>query len=138
MSAAAAPKQGTEGGPREGRGSAVRSSRPKHPHGRRNTYIGSYTRNGLGYSTAGWEESLTTTKFRNLSSRERRLYTLTLGYGLRDDSRGGGLSRRGKRPRRPEMSRGHAVALMARLQEMLLHGGRTVEGIFEALALDPR
>ncbi len=138
MPAAAAPKQGTGGGPGAGRGSAASSSRPKHPHGRRNTYIGTYTRAPLGYSTAGREESLTTTKFRNLSSRERRLYTMTLGYGLRDDSRSGGLSRWGKRQRKPDMSRGHAVALMARLQEMLLHGGRTVEGVFEALALDPR
>lgn len=103
---------------------------PKHPYGRRNTYIGTYIRHGLGYCTVGRDETLTKTKFRDLSSRERRLYTLTLGYGLRED----GNSVR--RQRKPEMGRGHAVALMARLQEMMLHEGRTVEGIFAALGLD--
>ena len=106
--------------------------RPKHPYGRRNTYIGTYTRHGLGYCTVGRDETLTKTKFRDLSSRERRLYTLTLGYGLREDGKSA------KRQRKPEMSRGHAVALMARLQEMMLHEGRTVKGIFAALGFDTR
>lgn len=117
---------------------ACRGVRPKHPYGRRNTYIGAYTRHALGFATADRDENLSTTKFRNLPSRERRLYTLTLGYGLRDDNKSGMGGRGGSKKRqRPEMSRGHAVALMARLHEMLLHGGRTVEGIFEALGLDP-
>lgn len=114
------------------RASPTGRARPKHPFGRRNTYIGTYTRHGLGYCTAGRDETLTSTKFRDLSSHERRLYTLTLGYGLREDSKSV------KRPRKPEMSRGHAVALMARLQEMMLHEGRTVEGIFATLGLDTR
>lgn len=118
---------------------AGRATRARHPYGRRNTYIGTYTRQALGFATAERDENLLTTKFRNLPSRERRLYTLTLGYGLRDDGKsglggGGGSNKR----QRSEMSRGHAVALMARLQEMLLHGGRTVEGIFAALRLDTR
>lgn len=116
---------------------AGRAARPKHPYGRRNTYIGAYTRHALGFATADRDENLLTTKFRNLPSRERRLYTLTLGYGLRDDVKSG-LSGGGNKLQRPEMSRGHAVALMARLHEMLLHGGRTVEGIFSALGLDTR
>lgn len=114
------------------RASPTGRARPKHPYGRRNTYIGTYLRHGLGYGTVGRDESLTKTKFRDLSSRERRLYTLSLGYGLREDSKSV------KRKRKPEMSRGHAVALMARLQEMMLHEGRTVEGIFAALRLDTR
>lgn len=114
------------------RASPVGRTRPKHPYGRRNTYIGTYTRHGLGYCTVGRDETLTKTKFRDLSSRERRLYTLTLGYGLREDGKSA------KRQRKPEMSRGHAVALMARLQEMMLHEGRTVEGIFAALGLHTR
>lgn len=120
------------------RASPAGRARPKHPYGRRNTYIGSYTRHALGFATADRDENLTITKFRNLPSRERRLYTLTLGYGLRDDNRSG-LSGGGSNKRqRPEMTRGHAVALMARLHEMLQHGGRTVEGVFSALSLDTR
>lgn len=107
-------------------------ARSRHPYGRRNTYIGTYTRHGLGFCTIGREETLTKTKFRDLSSHERRLYTLTLGYGLREDGKSV------KRQRKPEMTRGHAVALMARLQEMMLHEGRTVEGVFAALGLDTR
>lgn len=114
------------------RASPTGRAQPKHPYGRRNTFIGSYTRHGLGYCTAGRDEALTNTRFRDLPSRERRLYTLTLGYGLREDSKSV------KRVRKPEMSRGNAVALMARLQEMMLHEGRTVEGIFAALGLDSR
>lgn len=121
---------------------AGRAARPKHPYGRRNTYIGAYTRHALGFATADRDENLLTTKFRNLPSRERRLYTLTMGYGLRDAVKsslgGGGGGGGGNKRQRPEMSRGHAVALMARLHEMLSHGGRTVEGIFAALGLDTR
>lgn len=143
-------RKGTcEGGvPTEGaasRGCAASSSRaspacrpqPKHPYGRRNTYISSYTRHGLGFATADRDESLTTTKFRDLPLRERRLYTLTLGYGLRDDDKGG-VAGADRCQRQSQMSRGRAVALMARLHEMLLHGGRTVEGIFSALGVDTR
>ncbi|CAM9155421.1 unnamed protein product [Scytosiphon promiscuus] len=110
-------------------------NQPKHPFGRRNTYISSYTRHGLGFATADRDESLTTTKFRDLPLRERRLYTLTLGYGLRDDDESG-LVGSDRRQRQAEMSRGHAVSLMARLHEMLQHGGRTLEGIFLALGVD--
>ncbi|CAM9126272.1 unnamed protein product, partial [Laminaria digitata] len=113
------------------------AQRAKHPCGRRNTLIHPYVRHGLGFSTAEWEESLTV-KFRNLPSRERRLYTLSLGYGLRDDNNNGGTYNKKsvKRKRRAEMTRDHAVTLMARFHEMLLHGGRTVEGIFAALGVE--
>lgn len=139
-SVVSAADEGTEegkGGVPGPAGSSSRASpadraRPKHPYGRRNTYIGTYIRHGLGYCTVGRDETLTKTKFRDLSPRERRLYTLTLGYGLREDEKSA------KRQRKPEMSHGHAVALMARLQEMMLHEGRTVEGIFAALGLDTR
>ena len=114
------------------------AQRAKHPCGRRNTLIHPYVRHGLGFSTAEWEESLTV-KFRNLPSRERRLYTLSLGYGLRDNNnRGAHNNTSVKRKRRPEMTRDHALTLMARFHEMLLHGGRTVEGIFAALGIDAR
>lgn len=115
------------------------AQRAKHPCGRRNTLIHPYVRHGLGFSTAEWEESLTV-KFRNLPSRERRLYTLSLGYGLRDDNNNGGTysKKSVKRKRRAEMTRDHAVTLMARFHEMLLHGGRTVEGIFAALGVEAR
>lgn len=106
--------------------------RPKHPYGRRNTYIHPYVRHGLGYNTTDWEESLTV-KFRNLPSRERRLYTLTLGYGLRGEK-----GANSKRRRQPEMSHSHALTLMARFHEMLLHGGRTVKGVFDALSVEQR
>lgn len=111
---------------------AADRGRFKHPYGRRNTYIHPYVRHGLGYFTADWEESLTV-KFRDLPSRERRLYTLTLGYGLRNEK-----SASRKRRRQLEMSHSHAVALMARFHEMLLHGGRTVKGIFDALRVEQR
>ncbi|CAM9493322.1 unnamed protein product [Ectocarpus fasciculatus] len=113
-------------------------TRQKHPYGRRNTFIRSYTRHGLGFATADRDESLTVTKFRDLPSRERRLYTLTMGYGLRADNKSG-LSGGCKRQRQQSgMSKGHAVALMARLHEMLRHDGRTVEGVFAALGVDTR
>lgn len=107
--------------------------RPKHPDGRRNTYLHPYVKHALGYFTLGWEESLTV-KFRNLPSRERRLYSLTLGHGLRVDKKGG--NRRSNK--RPGVTRGHAITLMARLRERLAHGGRTIEGIFGALGTDAR
>lgn len=108
-------------------------TRPKHPYGRRNTFLHPYLRHALGHSTTSWEESLTV-KFRDLPSREKRLYTLTLGCGLRED-RGGPSSRN---HRQPQMSRGHAITLMARLHEMLLYGERTVQGVFEALGAETR
>lgn len=115
------------------------AQRAKHPCGRRNTLIHPYVRHGLGFSTAEWEESLTV-KFRNLPSRERRLYTLSLGYGLREDNnfRGAHNNTSVKRKRRAEMTRDHALTLMARFHEMLLHGERTVEGIFSALGIEAR
>lgn len=112
--------------------------RAKHPCGRRNTLIHPYVRHGLGFSTAEWEESLTV-KFRNLPSRERRLYTLSLGYGLREDNNFRGTNNTSvKRKRTAEMTRDHALTLMARFHEMLLHGERTVEGIFAALGIEAR
>ncbi|CBN78026.1 hypothetical protein Esi_0082_0041 [Ectocarpus siliculosus] len=116
--------------------SATELTRQKHPYGRRNTLVRSYTRHGLGFATADRDESLTVTKFRDLPSRERRLYTLTMGYGLRADNKSG-FSGDCKRQRQQSgMSKGHAVALMARLHEMLRHDGRTVEGVFSALGVD--
>ncbi|CAM9723875.1 unnamed protein product, partial [Ectocarpus sp. 8 AP-2014] len=116
--------------------SATELTRQKHPYGRRNTLVRSYTRHGLGFATADRDESLTVTKFRDLPSRERRLYTLTMGYGLRADNKSG-FSGGCKRQRQQSgMSKGHAVALMARLHEMLRHDGRTVEGVFSALGVD--
>lgn len=118
--------------------SATELTRQKHPYGRRNTLVRSYTRHGLGFATADRDESLTVTKFRDLPSRERRLYTLTMGYGLRADNKSG-FSGGCKRQRQQSgMSKGHAVALMARLHEMLRHDGRTVEGVFSALGVDAR
>lgn len=111
---------------------AADRDRFKHPYGRRNTYIHPYVRHGLGYYTVDWEESLTV-KFRDLPSRERRLYTLTLGYGLRDE-KGANSKPQGQL----EMSHSHAIALMARFHEMLLHGGRTVKGVFDALRMEQR
>lgn len=108
-------------------------TRPKHPFGRRNTFIHPYVRHGLGYATAEWQKNLTV-KFRDLPSRERRLGTMSLGYGLRDDKG----DPQGKRARETEMTRDHAIALMARFHEMLLHGGRTVGGVFAALGIDTR
>lgn len=105
---------------------AESAARPKHPFGRRNTYLRPYIRHGLGYPIVDWEQSLTV-KFRNLSSCEQRLYRMTLGFGLCDNDT------RGNQRRPGGISRGHAVALMAKCRELLLHGGRTLEGIFEAL-----
>lgn len=100
-----------------------------HPYGRRNTYLRQYVRHGLGYPTLDWEKSLTV-KFRDLPASERRIYSLTLGYGLRgDDAR-----RNQNKP--TGISHGHAIALTAKCHELLVHGGRTLEGVFEALGAD--
>lgn len=97
--------------------------RPKHPYDRRNTQLHPYVRHGLGFSTADWQESLTIKKFRN---------------GRRDWEESLTIKKFTNNRRKRPMSHAHAVALMARFQEMLLHGDRTVEGVFAALGVETR
>lgn len=106
-------------------------ARPKHPFGRRNTYLRPYIRHGLGYPTLHWEDSLTV-KFKNLPPYVQRLYKMTLGFGLQDNDK------RGNQRKEGGISRDHATALMVRCRELLLHGDRTLVGIFEALGANLR
>lgn len=109
-------------------------TRPKHPYGRRNTFIQPYLRHALGYSTAEWEESLTV-KFRDLRPCEPRLYTLSQGFGIRDKKSSPEVELSSKQL---EMKAGEAIALMVKFRQMLVHGERTVEGVFEALGVGER
>lgn len=75
------------------------------------------------------EQNLTV-KFRHLPPKERRLYQLTLGYGLGEE--------RERNNQRSDMSSGHASMLMARFRELLNRDGRTISGIIAALGIDTR
>ena len=62
------------------------------------------------------------------------MYTLFVGCSHRGDDHGSTVESAARpEPREVEMSRSQAIYFMGRLQETLMHEGRTVRGIFEAL-----